>query len=238
MAFLQTSLKSGYITDLILPAPLEGQTFDDVLRIGLDAIFSSIHTPNTMITLNPLVHDVKQLSPSDPKCVDVLTIAPSFGVAVDAPSVVLREGENPAHGGFQQFEILDKLNIMFGYTTDLTYHAAIRQTKMGMEAFTNAGSGVTIYGRWEIKVSGSPSPQQLGANTNANANGPDRNAGGGPGPGQGQGQVINLIERNEIKCSVLLSWYIKASLDKSHRETHRRLKEKWITAMKDAGYKY
>jgi hypothetical protein len=224
MAFLQTTLKSGYITDLILPAPLEGQTFDDVVRTGLDAIFSSVHTPNTMITLNPLVHEVKQLSPSDPKAVDVLTVARSFGVAVDEPYAVLREGENPALGGFQQFEILDKLNIMFGYTTDLTYHAAIRQTKMGTEAFTNAGSGVTIYGRWEIKVSGAPSRHQLGGEAN----------GGAPG----QGQVINLIERNEIKCSVLLSWYIKASLDKSHRETHRRLKEKWLSAMKEAGYKY
>lgn len=217
MSFLQTSLKSGYITDLILPRPLEGQTADDVLQAGLDAIFSSVHTPNTMITLNPLVHEVKQLSPSDPKAVDVATIAPTFGVAIDAPYAILRDGESAAPGGFQQFCILDKLNVMFGYTTDLTYYSAIRQTKMGMEALTNAGSGVVIYGRWEIKVSGSPS------------SGPDGGAGGG--------QVINLIERNEIKTSVLLSWYIKSSLDKSHRETHRRLKEKWLSAMREAGYK-
>jgi len=216
MAFLSTSLKSGYITDLILPAPLEGQTPDDVLRTGLDAIFASVHTPNTMITLNPLVHEVKQLLPSDPKAVDVSSIAPSFGVAVDSPYAILREGESAAPGGFQQFEILDKLNVMFGFTSDLTYHSAIRQTKMGMEAFTNAGSGVTIYGRWEIKVA--PGLQQS-------------DGGGGPV------QVINLIERNEIKCNVLLSWYIKASLDKSHRETHRRLKEKWLAAMREAGYK-
>ncbi|KAK5047046.1 hypothetical protein LTR84_006988 [Exophiala bonariae] len=215
MAFLQTTLKSGYITDLILPRPLEGQTPDEVLKAGLDAIFASVHTPNTMITLNPLVHEVKQLSPSDPKAVDVMSVAPIFGLAVDAPYAVLRDGENPALGGFQQFEILDKLNVMFGYTTDLTYFSAIRATKMGMEALTNAGSGVVIYGRWEIKVSGSP---------------------GGEGT-SGGGQVINLIERNEIKTNVLLSWYIKASLDKSHRETHRRLKEKWLSAMRDAGYK-
>ncbi|KEF53444.1 uncharacterized protein A1O9_10419, partial [Exophiala aquamarina CBS 119918] len=214
MAFLSTSLKSGYITDLILPAPLEGQRPDDVLRTGLDAIFASVHTPNTMITLNPLVHEVKQLASTDPKAVDVATVAPSFGVALDVPYAILREGDTASPGGFQQFEILDKLNVMFGYTTDLTYHAAIRQTKMGMEAFTNAGSGVTIYGRWEIKV----------------GNDADKGA-------QGQGQVINLIERNEIKCNVLLSWYIKASLDKSHRETHRRLKEKWLAAMREAGYK-
>lgn len=213
MAFLQTTLKSGYITDLILPRPLEGQTADDVLKAGLDAIFASVHTPNTMITLNPLVHEVKQLSPSDPKAVDVTTIAPIFGVPIDAPYAVLHEGENPAHGGFQQFQILDKLNVMFGYTTDLTYFSAIRQTKMGMEALTNAGSGVIIYGRWEIKVAGSPSGDTAG------------------------GQVINLIERNEIKTNVLLSWYIKASLDKSHRETHRRLKEKWLSAMREAGYR-
>lgn len=213
MSFLQTTLKSGYITDLILPRPLEGQTSDDVLKTGLDAIFASVHSPNTMITLNPLVHEVKQLSPSDSKAVDVTSIAPIFGLAIDSPNAVLRDGEDPALGGFQQFEILDKLNVMFGYTTDLTYFSAIRATKMGMEALTNAGSGVIIYGRWEIKVSGSP---------------------GGAG---GAGQVINLIERNEIKTNVLLSWYIKASLDKSHRETHRRLKEKWLGAMREAGYK-
>lgn len=224
---LQTTLRTGYITDLILPAPHDGETSDDVLRVGLDAIFSSVHTPNTMITLNPLVHDVKQLQDTDPKAVDVRTLAPSFGVALDAPYVVnaeagtdaRAEGVLPDAAGFKHFAILDKLNMLFGYTTDLLYHTAIRQTKSGMEAFTNAGSGVVICGKWDVKVSeSSTSPQAAGL--------------------AGPGKVINLIERNEIRCNLVLSWYIKSSLDKSHRETHRRLKEKWIKAMKDAGYEY
>ncbi|RVX75036.1 hypothetical protein B0A52_01313 [Exophiala mesophila] len=211
MAFLQTNIRSGYITDLVLPPAQQGQDPATILEQGLAAIFASIHSPTIMINLNPLVQSVNQIPESDPKSVDYREIAPSFDIALDAPYVILTQDESDpkantiSTNGFRQFEIVDKLNIGFGMTQNLVYHAAIRQTRFGMETFTNAGSGVVIFGRWEIKV----------------ADG---------------GRVINIIEKNVVRCNLLLSWYIRSTIDKSHAEAHAKLKEKWIVRMKEVGF--
>lgn len=213
MSFLQTSIRSGYITDLVLPPAQDGQDPATILEQGLAAIFASIHSPTTMINLNPLVQSVKQIPESDPKAVDYRTVAPSFDIALDAPYVILTQDDPDPKAntisthGFRQYEIVDKLNIAFGLTQNLVYHAAIRPTRFGMETFTNAGSGVVIFGRWEIKV----------------ADG---------------GRVINIVEKNDIKCNLVLSWYIRSTIDKSHAETHARLKEKWIVRMKEVGFEH
>lgn len=213
MAFLNTTLRSGYITDLVLPPAKPGQDPNAILQEGLSAIYASIHDPKTMITLNPLVQDVKQIASSDSKAVDHQTLAPSFGVDLNAPYLAPSSTQDNSNApssspyGFNHFEILDKLNLAFGFTQNLIYHAAIRPTRWGMEAFTNAGSGVTIFGRWEIKVADN-------------------------------GRVINIIEKNEIRCNVVVSWYINRTVDKSHAETHARLKAKWISDMKAKGYDY
>jgi hypothetical protein len=217
MPLFQTTIRSGFITDLILPLPTETKTPADVVRDGLATIFASIHDPNTMIKLNPLVQDVKPLLESDPGAVDAEAMCRDFGIEVNPPY---------AAEAFQQFEITDELNIAFGYTTDLVYHSAIRATKMGMQAFTDPGNGVRIFGSWEIKVADGDGDS-------------DRSEGLDQGTvGLAGGKVIHIVERNETRCNVVLGWYIKSTLDKSHRVTHARLKERWIEKMKELGYKF
>jgi len=45
-----------------------------------------------------------------------------------------------------------------------------------------------------------------------------------------------LLETNELKCNVLLSWYIKGSTDKSHRIAHGKFKEEWLRGMVALGF--
>lgn len=208
MAFMQTTLKSGWITDLVLPHPPEGQTAATVLEAGLALALRMCSDPHLMCRLNPLVQSVAPLAPSDPKAVDAALLAEEFAVDLAA---------DYARGPFDHFAVTDKLHVLPGYTTELTYYSAIRATADGMEALTNPGSGVRIYGRFSVKVADGGDAKALDA---ANS----------------KGWVLNLLETNELHCNVLLSWYIKGSTDKSHRTAHSRFKEEWVKGMAALGF--
>ncbi len=208
MSFLNTTLKNGWITDLVLPAPTGVQTPQSVIAAGQSTAFEMANDPIFMCKLNPLVQNVVELDPSDPKCVNYVAMAKSFDVDLNAEY---------ATEGWRQYAITDKLNPFPGYTTDLTYHSAIRRTKDGMEALTNAGSGVTIYGRFSIKVAEPRDVLALDAS-------------------DGKGWVVNYLETNVLKCNTLLSYYVKATTDKSHRAAHGRFKELWRERMKGKGF--
>ncbi|KAG9778834.1 hypothetical protein ABEF93_002685 [Exophiala dermatitidis] len=64
--------------------------------------------------------------------------------------------------------------------------------------------------------------------------------GGGSGSGSGPSGItsgrLHLLETNTTSCSVLVAWYIKASMDKAHRTAHRRFKDRWVQRMKELGY--
>ena len=88
--------------------------------------------------------EIEEISPAHPKCVDHVALARDFKVDLDDSEDAL-DGEE---GGWKHYAITDKLNVLPGYSTDLVYYSAIRRTKTGMEALTNPGSGVTIYGKF------------------------------------------------------------------------------------------
>ncbi|KAH0848625.1 hypothetical protein AYO21_02829 [Fonsecaea monophora] len=208
MAFMQTSFKSGWITDLVLPAPPEGKSPQDVLDAGYELALKMCTDPILMAQLNPLVNKVVNIPASDPKAVDHKAMCKDFKVDLNA---------DYAAEDFQHYAITDKLNVIPGYSTDLTYYSAIRRTKDGMEALTNPGSGVTIYGRFTIRIAEPRDVKALDAS-------------------DGKGWVVNFYETNELRCNVMLSYYIRATTDKSHRTAHGRFKEMWYQGMKDMGY--
>lgn len=210
MAFMQTSFKSGWITDLILPPPPEGKTAQEVLEFGLKLALKMCSDPELMTSLNPLIQSVVRMPDNHDKAVDHAAMCDLFSVD---PNPTYAQGSP-----FTQFAITDKLSMLGGYyTTDLTYHSAIRQTADGMEALTNPGSGVLIYGRFSVKVAEARDPKALDA-------------------ANGKAWVINFLETNDLRCNVLLSWYIKSSTEKSHRTAHAKFKDMWLQRMKDAGY--
>lgn len=208
MSFLQTSFKSGWITDLVLPAPTGIQSPQDVLEAGEATALEMCTDPVFMAHLNPLIQKVVEIPASDPKAVDHLALAKDFKVDLTAEYVT---------EDWKHYAITDKLNPFPGYTTELTYYSAIRRTRDGMEALTNPGSGVTIYGRFSIKIAEPRDVKALDAS-------------------DGRGWVVNYLETNELKCNALLSYYIKATTDKSHRAAHQRFKELWRERMKVRGF--
>jgi hypothetical protein len=208
MSFLQTSFKSGWITDLVLPAPTGVQTPQDVITAGHTTALEMCSNPIFMCQLNPLVQKVVELPASDPKAVDHVAMARTFKVDDD-----VADGAEP----WKHYAITDKLTPLPGYTTDLTYYSAIRRTRDGMQALTNAGSGVTIYGSFSVKVAEPRDVLALDAS-------------------DGKGWVVNFIETNELRCNLVLSYYIKATTDKSHRTAHARFKEMWRERMREKGF--
>ena len=168
-----------------------------------------------MCHLNPLVQKVEQISSSHPKSVDHVALARVYNIDLSAdPEDNLFEGNE---GEWKFYAITDKLNVLPGYSTDLVYYSAIRKTKNGMEALTNPGSGVTIHGKFSIKIAHPSDAKALDAS-------------------DGKGWVVNYVETNELKCNVVLSYYIKATTDKSHRAAHGRFKELWRERMKERGF--
>ncbi len=220
---MQTSFQQGYITDLVCPPPPPGKTASDVLQTGLALALDMVQSAKTMCTLNPFVLDVTSMPADHPKLVDTQALASNFNVDVSAAY---------ATSQFSQYEITDKLPVFAGYSTTLVYHTALRQTRDGLESLTNPGNGVTIHGRWVIKVADRGSGSDEEKNKAAP---PEESDDGKFSLGNASG-VINLLETQQTRCNVVLSWYIKQSFDKSHRTTHRRFKELWRERMKMALY--
>ncbi|EHY52754.1 hypothetical protein ABEF92_002723 [Exophiala dermatitidis] len=287
MSFLQTTFKTGYITDLILPPPPEGKTPTDVFRAGHSLALEMARSPETMSKLNPFVYSVRVISADDPQAVDVDAVAARFGVEVSpssssppsappSPSPPAPPSPSPpapssqSVGDFVQYEIKDKLPVAFGFSADMTYHSAIRTTQQGIEALTDPGSGVLLHGKWGIEVAQGPD-ERGSANADADAHARTGSfdataagiadpragsAGGATGTGSGSGADggvggtgsggtgsgitgsgrLHLLETNTTSCSVLVAWYIKASMDKAHRTAHRRFKDRWVQRMKELGY--
>lgn len=236
MSLLQTYFRKGYITDLVCPPPPPGKTAADVLQTGHSIAMSMVSSAETMAFLNPFVTDVGTLPANDPEAVDVSSLAASFKVEL-----------NSAHAtsAFTQYTITDKLPVLFNYSTTMVYHSAMRTTTTGLEALTDPGSGVTIHGHWTVRVA---QPGQDGNTTRHDEMGQagreietETEAEGAPAADDdfsltNSSGVINFVETQQTRCSVLLAWYIKQSFDKSHRTTHRRFKEMWRERMKKELY--
>ena len=167
-----------------------------------------------MFKLNPLIQKVEELPASHPKAVDQVALARDFKVDLDHDEALLADDET---GTWKYYAITDKLPVLPGYTTEMTYHSAIRRTKSGMEAFTNPGNGISIYGKFAVHVAHPSDGKALDAS-------------------DGTGWVVNFVETNELKCNLLLSYYIKATTDKSHRAAHARFKELWRGKMGERGF--
>ncbi|KIW21170.1 hypothetical protein PV08_01750 [Exophiala spinifera] len=248
---MQTTFQQGYITDLVCPPPPRGKTAEDVLAMGFSLALDMVHSARTMCTLNPFVQAVEPMSDSHPKLVDTRALAKTFQVSHDDAEY--------ATGPFVQYEIRDKLPVVGGWSTTLVYHSALRETRDGLESLTNPGNGVTIHGRWVLSVDGGGGGGGGGGDAKGDARtATSTNGGGGgtaaaaaaaqrdemtrPAPPQetddgkfslgNASGVIHLLETQNTRCNVLLSWYIKQSLDKSHRTTHQRFKEMWRERMK------
>jgi hypothetical protein len=232
---MQSRFQQGYITDLVCPPPPPGKTAADVVQMGHELAMSMCSSAQTMSQLNPFVTDVSTLDPSDPKAVDTAALAAAFGVEVNAEY---------ATSQFTQYSITDKLPVVAGYSTTLVYYSAIRTTRDGLEALTNPGNGVTIHGRWVISVGGGggahdrngESTEKLtsvSTSSSLSSSSPPNDDAFSLGNSSG---IVHLLETQDTRCNVLLSWYIKQSVDKSHRTTHRRFKEIWRERMKEMLY--
>ncbi len=198
MVSLDTTIKSGFITDLTVP-PLgtKGLSTTDLEKLSFDTALAILHDFEAFIRSSPLVTNVVQIHAGHHKYIDVQAFCREFGVELK-PDYAL--------GEWIQFEITDKLSILYAFSTDLIYHTAMRKTRTGFEGLTNPGNGVRIHGKFDVVKA-----EQLGED--------------------GEG-VINFVEHNETRCNVFLSAYIKATTGSSHRQMHERFKERWNEEMK------
>ena len=206
MVSLSTTLKSGFITDLTIPPPgTKSLTTTQLTQLSLDVALSILHDFEAFVRSSPLVTNVVQIHAGHHKYIDVPAFCREFGVELH-PDYVVGDGE------WVQFEITDKLSILYAFSTELVYHTAMRRTKSGFESVTNPGNGVRIHGKFDVVKA---APERKGE------------ADGEEGEG-----VINFIEHNETRCNVFLAQYIKATTGSSHRAMHERFKEKWNEEMK------
>ena len=259
MPSLSSALKSGFITDLTVPPPNTCNLSTPHLEhLSYNTALSILHDFESFIRSNPLVQNVKRLSKDDKGYIDVVNFGKEFDVA--QPSTTSRQN-HPAQQQQQQatrpgeededewiqFEITDKLSILYAFSTQLVYYTAMRKTSSGFESLTNPGNGVRIHGTFDVVRSTSSSPpppntipwsstiddEQLHAHERiASTVRPSMNIARDDDTG-GAG-VIHFIEKNETRCNVLLSAYIKATAGAAHREMHERFKRQWNEGMKGA----
>lgn len=159
---MQTTLRSAFITDLLLPPPhsLPNLSPSQITQIGHSTALSILQSSEAFIRSNPLVTNVRRLhSASDSKnYIDVPAFCNLF---------YLQPQGDPRHGissEWEQYEITDKLSWGLG-SSDLIYVTAMRSIPGGFESVTSPGSGVKIYGRFEILH-----PSELGRHTSSSAN--------------------------------------------------------------------
>jgi hypothetical protein len=189
-----TTLKSGFITDLIVPPTGTcGKQTPELEQICYDTAIGILHNFEEFIRSSPLVINVQQIHPGHQKYIDVPAFCKEFDIQPQ-PDYAISD--------WVQFEITDKLNVLFGLSTQLIYHTAMRKTKTGFEGVTNPGSGVRIHGRFDVQKS---------AETDG---------------------VVNFIEHNETRCNLFLSAYIKATTGSSHKTMHENFKHRWNEDMK------
>jgi hypothetical protein len=142
---LGTTIRSGFITDLIVPlAGTCGKNGQDLETIAYDTAMEVLHDFPAFIRSNPLVSDVVEIFPNNDKYIDVPAFCKEFDVDLNSPN---------ATSGWTQYDITDNLNLLFGYTQKLVFQSALRKTKTGFESVTNPGSGVRLHGRFNIEKS-------------------------------------------------------------------------------------
>ncbi|ETN44992.1 uncharacterized protein HMPREF1541_09868 [Cyphellophora europaea CBS 101466] len=244
---MQTTLRTAFITDLLLPSPHSLPTLNpaSISQLGYDTALALLHDSESFIRSNPLVTNVRPVtSPSDSKhYIDVPTFCQEFNLSPTG---------DPSRGisdQWTQYEITDKLNWGLG-SSDLIYTTAMRRIPGGFESITSPGSGVRIYGRFEILRPSelgrlaTTSHMEQGATPGGAEGGPDSTHSHQQQQQQQQKQhpnavpagwdthpdadgVVHFIEHNETKCNALLGVYIKATNTKSHQAMHENFKRRW-----------
>lgn len=241
---MQTTLRTAFITDLLLPPPhsLPNLTPAAISELGYTTALNLLHDSEAFIRSNPLVTKVRQISsPSDSKhYMDVPHFCAEFHVD---PRGDVKRGISDV---WTQFEITDKLNWGLG-SSDLVYATAMRRIPGGFESVTNPGSGVRIYGRFEVlranelgRLASSTPHLEQGASPHDQpvadgsaptpaytAGAPNAVPGWDTGDANSGDGVVHFIEHNETRCNALLGVYIKATNSKAHREMHENFKKRW-----------
>lgn len=190
---MNTEIKSGFITDLVVPPDGTcGKSSQELEQIAIQTAMDMLYDFKAFIESSPLVTHVEQIAPDHERYIDVAATCQDFGVELKP---------DYARGDWVQYQITDKLNVLWT-SKDLIYYTAMRKTMTGFESVTDPGSGVKVHGTFDIQRSND-------------------------GPG-----IIHYIERNETKCNVFLSMYIKATTGSSHRAMHENFKKKWSEEMK------
>lgn len=229
MPSLDTSIKSGFITDLQVPPPGTcGKTTEELTSLSLSVARSLLQDFKAFILSSPLVQSAVEIHPGHPKYIDVATLCSEFGVDPDKtetppsanidhanhdptpnpnPNPNSNPDPSPSKCTWIQYEITDRLPLLFNTThTTLVYHTAMRRTSSGFESVTTPGNNVRIHGTFSVTQSADDNP--------------------------GAEDTLTFIEHNETKCNVLLAGYIKATMGSSHREMHERFKAGWNEKMK------
>ena len=190
MSFLNTFFALNYQSELQLPAK-RGWSAAEMEQLGLKVAIEILHDHKAVIFQNPLVKRATELPPNSPDAVDYKKLAEEFDSEQDSHAV----------SPWRQFEIVDELPLIFGYTKNLIYHSALRGLLDGFEGFTNAGSGVLLYGAWRVE------------------------------PAQDGRAVLIVPETGEVKCNWFLSWYIQMTYPSSHKVMHAKFRENWEMKM-------
>ena len=251
MVSLTTTLKSGFITDLTIPPPgTQSLTADHLSQLSLDVALALLHDLEAFIRSSPLVTNVARIHPGHAKYIDVRAFCQLFDLELHPDYVVDEEGG----AEWVQYEITDKLSVLYAFSTEIVYYTAMRRTKSGFESVTNPGNGVRIHGKFDVvKAAPAPAAEQSSVGgggciaertSEATAARPQQQQQqqqqvglglrlGGEGEGEAEVDgVINFVEHNETRCNVFLAQYIKATTGSSHRAMHERFKERWNEEMK------
>ena len=254
---MQTTLRSAFITDLLLPPPhsLQKLAPTQIASIGHDTALNLLHSSEDFIRSNPLVQNVRPLTSQDNGYIDVPAWCEAFNLNYAG------DPERGVGSEWQQFEITDKLSWGLG-SSDLIYVTAMRRIPGGFESVTSPGSGVKIYGRFEIlrpselgRLNGtkptnlslpeSDDQQQRPKSRDYSAGAPNavpgwtapaaanNTAASTPQPtSTSETGLLHFIEHNETRCNALLSLYIKATNAKAHRTMHENFKRRWSEVVK------
>ena len=124
--------------------------------IDLDHAFSValsiLHSPETLIRLNPLVTDFKKLSPDS---VDESKFLPLEGEPIQSP-----------HDPTEYFQVTDTTALPLGLSNfKTTYQVALTRLDNGCDTVVQATAGVRIDGTWRVLKGG----DDAGTSENGNA---------------------------------------------------------------------
>lgn len=199
---MQTSFEYVYTTQLPLPPPKANETWDDVARRGMEVALELLHDPDIMIKHDKEHLTMRSITGDADEAVPIHDLAAKFKVPLSSKKahdsgLDSNSTDQVSTEDWNHFEVTELIPILFGMSTRIKFHSALRFNDNGMEALANPGSSVTLHGKWTVEKT------------------------------EGNHDCLTLREVTITDCNVMLGWYIKATMSKAHANTHAYLKERF-----------